>query len=192
MAKERPHVDSTGQKELDKAEKQFEAFDQQVKELTIDHMNQAPKAIEESPKISSKELEKSNDLYLKPTRIISCKEKFNEKYRNEYNFAKEYVQFMAENKELSETIEMWTRPFPGLPAEYWQVPVNKPVWGPRYLAEQIKKCKYHRLVMDQRSMTGTDGMGQYFGTMVADTTIQRLDAHPVQSRKSVFMGASGF
>jgi len=59
------------------------------------------------------------------------------------NFQKEYVQFIAENKEIiGETIEIWTRPFGGMPAEFWKVPVNKPVWGPRYLAEQIKRCYY--------------------------------------------------
>ena len=76
-------------------------------------------------------------------------------------------------------------------AEWWEVPTNKPIWAPRYVAERIKGCTYHRLTMQDRAIS-TDGMGTYTGQMIADTTIQRLDAHPVAQRKSVFMGASGF
>jgi hypothetical protein len=138
-------------------------------------------------------LEKSKDIYLKPKRAVSSKEKFNEDYRKDYEFMKEYVHFIAENHEcIGEAIEMWTKPFAGMPAEEWAVPTNKPVWAPRYVAEQIKSKSYHRLKMDQSVTTGLDSRGQYYGTMVADTTIQRLDARPVSSKKSVFMGAHSF
>lgn len=189
----KPKVNSDGQKELDKAQAQFEAFDENVKTMTLDRMNAAPKEeTEPQTKLSSKEIEKSKDIYLKPKRSISCKEKFNEKYRDSYNFDKEYVHFIAENKEIiGETIDLWTRPYPGMPAEEWEVPVNKPVWGPRYLAEQIKRKFYHRLMM-QQAPTSSDSMGQYYGTMAVDTTVQRLDAIPVSKRKSVFMGAGAF
>ena len=188
-SKPKPQVNAH-QSELDKVEKQFEKFEQDVKNLTMDRMNEAPKEeIEPQTKLSSKEIEKSKDIYLKPDRTVSCRDKFNEKYRNDYNFSKEYVQFIAEHKEIvGETIEIWTRPFPGMPAEFWKVPVNKPIWGPRYLAEQIRRKTYHRLVMQQNSITGSDGIGQYFGTMVADTTIARLTAEPISTRKSIFMG----
>ena len=187
---------SSGDKELDKVEKQFDAFDKNVKELTQDRMNMAPKSdIEPQTQLSAKEISKSTDIYLKPKKSIGCsgKDKFNEDYRNEYNYAKEYVYFIAENYEIiGENIEIWTRPFGGMPAEYWEVPTNKPVWGPRYLAEQIKGCKYHRLVMKQNVGTGGDHAGQYYGSMAADSTIQRLDARPASVRKSVFMGANSF
>lgn len=189
------------QKELDKAEKQFQAFDQNVKEMTMDRMNMAPKEeTEQQTKLSSKEIEKSKDIYLKPKRTIAAvdaktgqAQKFNEKFRKNYEFDKELVRFIAENKEIGgEDITIWTRPYGGLQAEEWIVPVNKPVWGPRYLADQIKRKFYHRLVMREDKIMSADGMGQYYGTMAADTTIQRLDAHPVNDRKSIFMGASGF
>lgn len=180
--------------EMNKLEKQFEAFDKNVQELTQDRMNAAPKADQEpQTKIAQSDLEKSKDIYLKPKKSIGCKEKFNEKYRDDYNFKKEYVHFTAENHEIiGETLDLWTRPFPGLPAEEWIVPVNTPVWGPRYLAEQIKGCTYHRLKMQQNVSTGADGTGQYYGSMAVDTTVQRLDALPVSKRKSVFMGANSF
>ncbi len=187
----KPKVSSLGNKELDKAEKQFEAFDQNIKDLTLDRMNTAPKIdFEPQTKLSSKDIEKSKELYLKPFRSVSSKEKFNEAFREDYNFAKEYVHFTAENKEIiGEELDFWVKPFAGMPAEEWKVPVNKPLWAPRYVAERIKGCKYHRLVMQESTTMGADGMGKYYGSMVADTTIQRLDAIPVSTRKSIFMGA---
>ncbi len=193
--KEKPKVsNSLAEKELDKAEEQFKAFDENVKSLTLDRMNKAPKQESEpETKLSSRDLSKKPEIYLKPERAIGSREKFNEDYRAQYEFAKEYVQFIAYNKEITgETIDIWTKPFAGMACEWWKVPSNKPIWGPRYLAEQIKKCSYHRLIMQQNVSSGADGMGQYFGSMTVDTTVQRLDAEPVSSRKSVFMGAHNF
>ncbi len=194
MAEKQKVTSSLVEKELSKAADQFDQFDNQIKEMTHDRMNAAPKPSHEpQTKLSQNELEKSKDIYLKPTTSISVREKFNEDYRSQYNFDKEFVHFIAENKEIiGEPLEIWTKPYAGMPAELWKVPTNKPVWGPRYLAEQIKRKFYHRLVMQQNNSIGSDGMGNYFGTMAVDTTVQRLDATPVSSRKSVFMGASGF
>lgn len=194
MAKRPEGSTSLAQQELDKAESQFKEFDNQVQSMTLDRMNMAPKAeVESQTKLSQSEIAKSKDIYLKPYKIIGSKEKFNENYRDEYNFKKEYVHFTAENIEIiGEDIDLWTKPFAGMPAENWKVPVNKPVWGPRYLAEQIRGCKYHRLMMQQNVNVGVDGMGQYYGSMAVDKTVQRLNAEPVSDRKSIFMGANSF
>jgi len=186
-----PKVTSSGQQELEKCEKQFENFDNQIKDMTLDRMNTAPKLeVEPQTLMSQNEIDKNNSNYLKPFKSIGSREKFNENYRKEYEHAKEYVNFTAENKEIiGETIEIWTKPFAGMPAEYWKVPCNKPLWGPRYLAEQIKRAYYHRLTMNQHVGTGADGMGQYYGAMAVDSIVQRLDAIPVSNRKSIFMGA---
>jgi hypothetical protein len=181
-------------KELEQIDMQFKEFDNQVKDLTMDRMNEAPKLeVEPQTKLSQKEIDKNNQLYLKPKRAIGSREKFNEKYREDYNFKKEYVNFTAENREIiGETITLWVKPFAGMSAEEWEVPVNKPVWAPRYVAERIKGCSYHRLQMQENIATASDGMGKYYGQMVVDTTVQRLDALPVSSRKSIFMGANSF
>jgi hypothetical protein len=190
----RPKVNNAGEQELIKCGEQFDKFDAEVKSMTLDRMNQAPKEeLEPQTKLSSRELSNVKELYLKPKRAIPSKEPFNEKWRASYDFDKEYVHFTAENKEIiGETINLWTKPYPGLPAEEWEIPVNKPLWAPRYLAEQLKRKLYHRLVMQENRATHSDGMGQYYGSMAVDTTIQRLDAIPVSTRKSVFLGASGF
>lgn len=195
MSDKKPKVsNSLAEQEMEKVEQQFEKFDNEIKDMTLDRMNSAKK-LEEEPqtKLSEKEIEKFKEIYLKPFRSISSKEKFNEKFREEYNFATEYVRFIAENKEIvGETIELWTKPFPGMPAQEWKVPVNKPVWGPRHLAERLTGCKYHRFVMQQNISTGNDGMGQYYGSMAVDTIIQRLDAIPVNEKRSIFMGSNKF
>lgn len=182
------------EKELDKLDDQFKEFDKQVKEMTLDNLNMAPKLDQEpQTKLAQKDIEKSKEIYLKPIKQIGAREKFNESYRKEYEFATEYVHFIAENKEIiGEEIDLWTKPFAGMPAQEWKVPVNKPVWGPRHLAEKLKRCRYHRLIMQQNTITGSDNMGQYYGTMTVDNTIQRLDAMPVNQRKSVFMGSKEF
>jgi hypothetical protein len=182
---------SASQQELDKAEKQLDSFEQNIKEMTLDRMNMAPKQDSEGVTLSQKDIEKSQDIYIKPSRIVGSREKFNEDYREEYNFAKEYVRCIPKHNEIiGEVAEFWTKPFAGVPAEFWQVPTGKPVFIPRYAAEQLTKCRYHRFVMQQNVSTGTDGHGQYFGSMAVDTIIQRLDALPVSNRKSIFMGAS--
>jgi hypothetical protein len=182
---------SLAEKELDKAEKNFEEFDASVRSLTLDRMNMAPNANQEPiTQLSQADLAKTKDVYLKPFRSIASREKFNENYRKEYEYAKEYVNFIAENKMIiGEIIEMWTKPFAGMPAEEWKVPVNKAIWAPRYVAEQIKRAKYHILSMRDTVAAGADQMGQYFGSMAVDSTVQRLDAHPVGTTRSVFMGA---
>jgi hypothetical protein len=139
-------------KDLEEAQKKAEAFEETVKDLTLDRCNEAAK-VEEEPqtKLSQQELSKKKEIYLKPKRSFSCKGKFNEKFRDDYEFKKEYVCFIAENREIiGETISLWTKPFPGVACEEWEVPTNKPVWGPRYLAERIKGCSYHRFTMQHR------------------------------------------
>lgn len=198
----KPKVNSQSEQELQKAEEQFQAFDDSVKQMTMDRMNEAPKQdVEQLHKLSQKEIEKMGDIWLKPSRSLgpgadpktNFKETFNERFRKDWEFAKEYVRFIAEHREMpGETIECWTKPFPGVNCEFWQIPTGRPVWGPRHLAEQLSKCKYHRLVMKQNTVGGDQMGNQYYGQMAVDTTIQRLDAVPVSPRKSIFMGMDDF
>lgn len=192
---------SYSEKKIIEAAEQFDKFDKNIKDLTMDRMNEAPAEETEGPKVSQKGVDKSKEIWLKPKRSMPAVDaktgqgqKFNEKFRKQYEFAKEYVQFIAENKEciFDATIDIWTRPFVGMDAEWWEVPTNKPVWGPRYLAEQIKRKYYHRLRTDDTKITSQDGQGTWTGQIVADSRIQRLDAHSVENKRSIFMGASGF
>lgn len=184
---------SLAEKELDNAQAQFKEYDENIKNLTLDRMNQAPK-LEQEPihKIAQADIAQSKDIYLKPHRSIASAEKFNENYRQDYDHAKEFVYFIAEHREIiGEDIDVWTKPFAGIPAEWWKVPVGKPLWAPRYVAERIKGCSYHRLVM-QNTVTDASGMGQFYGSMAVDSQIQRLDALPATKKRSIFMGSTTF
>ena len=191
-----PKVNSKGQQELNKAAEQIDAFSQNIRELSDARSMEGVKKAESEPqtKLSQKEIANSKDIYLKPLKTVHSKEPFNEKFREQYNFQKEYVHFIAENYELIGcNIEKWTKEFPGQPAEYWEIPTNKPVWGPRFLAESLRKCNHHVFTMDERiPTTSSDQFGTYTGRMVVDTVKQRLDARPVSSSTSIFVGASGF
>ena len=183
---------SEKEKEIKKLEEKFNKFDDEVKSLTLDRMNAAPaKEEEKQTKLSSNQIKNSKDIYIKPDKTIADRQKFNESFRDEWKFQKEYVQFIAENKEIiGETLEFWTHPFGGVGAEFWKIPTNKPIWAPRYVAEQIARKKYHRLIMQDKPHS-SDGNGTYYGTMAVDSTIQRLDAYPVREKRSNF-GNSGF
>lgn len=183
----RPKVNSDAQRELDKAQEKFDAFESEVKSMTMDKMNDAPREeTEPQTKLSSKEWNEAPEIYLKPVRTIDPpmnakkgiqEDVFNEKFRDEYEYQKKYVRFIAENHEIiGEMITLWTRPYPGTQAQMWEVPANKPVWGPRYLAEQIKRKSYHRLVMNDHKVVESGMAGTIVGGIVASNTIQRLDA----------------
>ena len=187
----RPRAHTTeAEKEFEKIEKQFLEKEENLKQLASEDFTKAPLK-EEDPqtKLAQKDIEKMPEHWLKPFRQIQSREKFNERYRAKYDFAKEYVEFIAENKEVKgETIEIWTKPFAGVPCMLWNVPTNKPVWGPRYLAEQIKSRTYRRLMMNERKLVSDDGRSQLYGALVVEANISRLDAIPVTQNKSIFMG----
>lgn len=189
----KPKVNSEGDKEIERLEKKFDEYKENLDKLSKDQADLAPVLQnEEQTKLSQKQKLETPAHYLKPSRSISTREKFNEKFRADYNYKKEYVNFIAENKEIiGEDIEMWTKPFSGIPAEFWKIPVNKPIWAPRYVAEQIKNAKYHIFVMDnqtyQRSSVGNANV-EYHGNMIVENTVHRLNAHPVSQNKSYFMG----
>ena len=184
-------VNSDGAKELVKAEAQLNSFTNSVK-TAVESRDLPTHETEKQTQLSSNDLRKATDIYLKPSRTLPDRQKFNERFRDDWNRDKEYVQFIAEHKELvGSHIECWTHRYGGTPCEFWEVPTNKPVWGPRYLAEQISRKNYHRLVMDESKVVSSDGMSTQYGVMAANSMIQRLDAYPVKHAVSKF-GVRGF
>jgi hypothetical protein len=173
-------------KQIEQAEEDLKEFKDSVTNITMDECSSAPlEEIEPQTKLSKDQIRKSNDVYLKPKRTLypsanpktGKQEEFNEKYRESWEYDRQLVKFIAENNEIiGESIDLWTKPYQGVPAEEWDVPVNKPVWGPRYLANQIKRKCYTRFIMEDRPIS-QDGKGTYFGTMAVESKRQRLDAH---------------
>lgn len=185
-----PKLVAGTQKELEKLDHQFDSYKKQLDNLTLDEMNKAPLK-EEPPQIerSVAETRKIEAPYIKPVRSISGREKFNEKYRSDWEHDKQYVLIEAENKMIiGEQVEMWTKPYAGIPAEFWNIPVNKPINVPRYVANQIKGAKHHELHMDDTKTISSDAIAEYQGVMVAKKTIQRLDARKPEMNLSISMG----
>lgn len=177
------------QEELNKVDNQFKVFDEDVKSMTMDKMNEAPKMeMEPQTKISQNQIANSKDVYLKPKRRLSSQEKFNEKFRAAYEKDSELVYVIAEHRELiGEAIELWTKPYPGTPAEEWIIPTGTPIWMPRYLMEQLKRKYYHRLVM-KNTTTSNESLGSFYGTMAAETTVQRLECTEISKNRNISMG----
>lgn len=181
------------EKEIQKLKTQIDSFDEKVKELTNEGMPSAPPQEVKEVQLSSREIAAARDIYLKPEKVIFSREKFNENYREKYNFQKEIVKFIAQHHEMEgEVIEVWTKPFAGLPAEFWKVPSNKPVYGPRYLAEQLARKSYNQLKMNENEVTGTNYAGQDTGRLVVSETKQRLSAKPAPKHVQVSMFNSEF
>lgn len=191
-----PQVNAEGHKELDKVERQFDEFKEQVETLTMDRMNLSPKIdMEPIHKIANKDLDKDNVIYLKPHTQISCAptEKFNEKFRKAYEYDNERVEFTAEHRELiGETIEMWMKPYAGMSAGYWKIPTGKKVNAPRYIFEKLQRTGYHRLRMDETRQTNSDGTGTFYGQMIVDNYVPRLDAFITPAKRNVYMGARNY
>lgn len=197
----RPKVNSAAQKEIDKAEKNFETFSEEIKKHGSRDINDVP--LEESApqtELSRKEIRNAQEIYLKPKRKIfpaadpktGKPQEFNEKFRKDYEDKREYVRFIAENKEIvGETITLWTKPFPGIPAEEWEIPVNKPVNAPKYVYDNVKRCRYTRLMMDE-SPTNVEGGMTYYGRLIAKQKVERLSASKADEEITISMGTCNF
>src|SRR5579872_3866462 len=150
MATKRPDLSLEAQRELDRVDAEIQSVPQQMQGIDVNKINNAQSQSDPQTKMSNREMNKSDAIYLKPTRSFACRAKFNEDFRKDYEYDRQYVKFIAENNEvIGETIPLWTKKYAGQPYEEWSVPCNKVVCGPRYLAERIANCKYRRLVMKE-------------------------------------------
>ena len=174
-----PKVNSLGEKQLQQAEKQLEKFTEEVKELASSDSSPTIRETEPQTKLSSKEVAKTDAPYIRPSRVICSKETFNENFRREYEEAKKYVKCIVENNEIrGDIVETWVKKFPGMPAEFYQVPVNKPIYLPRMVADHLASRFYTRFSMADKSPTEIRE-GEPMQTMVAKEQIRRIDCRPV-------------
>ena len=172
----------------------LEEYERQLAELNLDSAYRL-KTQEVEPQTKLSQKQKENVLTLKPSMsLMAVGQKFNEDFRKEYEERKKYTKFIAEHRECpGDTIEFWTRPYGGLPAEFWKVPTNRVVEAPRYVAEELSDRSYVSYRMDgddtsERNRVGTDGFGVQYGQMVATHKTERVTAYPAQEKKTLFMG----
>ena len=198
MQKQTKPESSSGfaQREIDNAATQFDKFEEEVRNLKTESFSKTTLADKEVAERSQNASPLGKDVYLKPKRSIMPPTKygkfilFNEKFRADYEHDKQYVCFIAQNKECptdSQIRSIWTKKYAGVPAEEWDVPTGVPVWGPRYLADQIATRTYQVLMMNPDRANGMDQNGQYFGQLAIEKIENRLDANPYVEKKSFFM-----
>lgn len=184
----KPRVNSEGQRELEKVEGQINKFSESVSEARENRASLPIQEAEPQTKKSQDEMSRSKVIYLKPKRTFPSREKFNEKYRDEYNRQSEYVEFIAENNEVKgESIDFCIKKFPGMSVEEWVVPVNKEVAAPLYVKERIQECGY-TIFKTADSSTSSEGGVVYYGQMVAEERKSRLTAREISRAPRIFMG----
>lgn len=184
----RPQLNAEGQKELDKADEQFEAFKSKISSYNPLDNRKPVEEVDPVIKLSNREMQKMDAPYIKPVRSISRPKGdkmpvyWNEKYQRIHDYDWEYVKCKVENKEIiNDDVECWTCKYGCDPAHFWKVPVNKPVYIPRLLASQLAQCKYNKLIMQEEKIRSSDGMATYTGTMEVEQTINRINCTSVAS-----------
>ena len=188
----RPRVNAEGQKELDRVESQVKQFSESIPAVNVERSALPTREIESQTRMSQAEMNSSSVTYLKPKRTFPSREKFNERFRDEFNKLSEYVDFIAENHEVKgESIDFCIKKFPGVPVEEWVVPVNKPVSAPRYVKERIEECGYTVFTTTDKTV-GSEGGVMYYGQMVAEERKQRLSAREFIKKPRIFMGNHAF
>ena len=182
------------EKEIVKLNAKFEEYEKKIEALTLENTRLAKDKDEDNiTRLSQREIAKSPDIYVKPKKtLMAVGEKFNEKYREEYNYKKQYVRVIAEHRECpGDTIEIWTKRFAGTPAEFWEIPTGKPVFIPRYVAEELADRKYNKIKMDgdsrdDRNRSGSYGEIEQYGMPTVEEKIKRITAYSASTNATIF------
>lgn len=190
---EKPKVQSPElKKEIDKLDTSLNAMHTEAKQDNdVSFIQTHNYDLEEQTKKSSRELSKENIIHLTPSKWLADGQKFNEAFRKDWEFAKMRVNFIAEHREMKgERVELWTHEFGGVGAEFWRVPVNCVVNGPRYLAEQMHKNGYKSKVMDEHALKDRLTSENYNEDHVPfgkDVFKKRINAQPYVARTTISM-----
>lgn len=179
----KPNV-TTGlvQKEVDRLDAEFQAKSHQMSNLTQEEISKAPvKEVEPKTNLSRAQIQEIDAPKIVPTMSKRANGKKKPEQDALRRRAWEYVKVICENNEiLQEPLQFWHKPMiAGEDCNYWQIPVGRPVYIPRHLAEHIRSRKYHRLIMQEEMTVERNQFGEMKGKMVATETRQRLDCRVV-------------
>lgn len=166
------------QKEVDRVDAEFKSTTDANANLTQDVLSKAPvKELVPDPFAPKRQLLSAEVPRIVPTFSRGPNGKKKPEQESLRKRAWEYVKVVCSNMEVAgEQIEFWHKPpISGEDCNFWQVPVNRPVWIPRHVAEHIKSRKYHRLMMQEEITVESSGYGEFKGKMVASHSLQRLD-----------------
>lgn len=183
----RPRKVSSGmiQQEKERIDDQVTDFQQKNLESTsMDAVAAAPiKETAAQTQISAKQIEKTDAPWIKPSRSYSPGkgEKRIPQLEAEIARGKEYIKCIAENAEcLGARLEFWLKKYPGEPCHFWEIPVNRPVYLPRYVAEHISTRWYSRIKMSEGAIYDVGSAdGGLLNHMQVTERVRRLDCRPV-------------
>lgn len=139
----------------------------QMNALTTDKINElAPKPVEQEVKLTMKQkAEAEGAIYIEPRRKLQSLGKLPEKWETMHKHDWEYVcgTFQPENiggRANTENFTFWFRKWPGDPDCMWEIPVNRPVYVPRMIAQHLsgekegftgmEAMKYHTFDMMEK------------------------------------------
>jgi hypothetical protein len=167
---------------------QSNEFSKELSKLNIDATSSLKtEETENQTKLSKREIKREQLPKITYIKSIASQEKFNERFRDEWKYAWEYVSCIVENKEVpGEQVEFWMKDYPGEDATFWRVPVNKPILLPRFVAQHLSARAYAQLSMDPGETREIgDGVQQY-GFPVYKSMKKRIDCIPVSSYTNPF------
>lgn len=170
-------IDKITGKGLENLEKTTE----EMKNLTVDEINKAPLTeVEPQTKMSKEEVEHYDAPVIKPTRSFPAHSKPSSKEKKERERGWELVKCIAENVEIyGEKIEFWLNKYLGDPTHFWEIPVNKPIYLPRFVAEHLATRTYHRFKMVDRSgRSFMEGSSSGEESLVVRETLARVTCKP--------------
>ena len=170
------------QKEIDRLDAEFKAKSEQMSNLTQEEINKAPlKEVEPQTKLSQAQIKELDAPKIVPSRTKKANGKKKPEQDSLRKRAWEYIKVICENNEIfQEPLKFWYKPMiGGEDCHYWEIPVGRPVYIPRHVAEHIRSRKYHRLVMQEEMTVEHTQFGEMRGKMVATETRQRLDCRVV-------------
>lgn len=136
-------------KDLENIAKKTAELTEEMSQLTVDKINEiAPEPTLDELKLTAKQ--KASDegvIFVEPKRKFKGLGKLPEKLKREHARAWEYVKGIYENYVVNnEPVRFWHNgDFPGDPDCLWEIPSNKPVYVPRFIAKHLEECqKYHQ------------------------------------------------
>ncbi|HEX5553450.1 MAG TPA: hypothetical protein VFX43_09400 [Chitinophagaceae bacterium] len=168
-------------KELESAAIAATKMQEQMSALTQDAMQSAPlHEVEAQTKMTKKQVEEYDAPVIRATKSMPSTGKALPQEAQAREDGWKYIKCIAENNEVvGEMIEFWYKKFSGDPIYFWQVPVNKPIYLPKHVAQHISDRKYHVMKMQSKPIHEV-AFGEPMDRLVCQETRRRLDCRSVQ------------
>lgn len=168
-------------KELEQAIVNSDKMREDMSKITMDAVAGVPLAeTDVQTKMTKKQIEEYDAPVIKPSKSMPSTGKPLDKEKAMREDGWKYIKVIAENNEVvGERVDFWHKKFAGDPIYYWEIPVNKPIYVPKHIAQHLSERKYHVFKMQDRSREGLQH-GDYAQSLICQETRRRIDCRSVQ------------